>query len=185
MRKTAWLVIMVVSLVVPHSARLVAQTRAPDPLSSSDNARPIPRVRSTNSTIAALVARGSEWSATLRQVVDLIDATDGIVYVEPGRCRRSVRACLALTVQVAGPNRILRIVVDPRKPDCDLIASIGHELWHAIEVLREPSITNDAALFFFYVREGRTRRTVESAWETHAAVETGYAVRTELPKSCL
>jgi hypothetical protein len=118
-------------------------------------------------------------------VVDLIDATDGIVYVEPGRCEKSVRACLALTVQVAGPNRILRIVVDPRKPDCDLIASIGHELWHAIEVLREPWLTSDAALFFFYVREGRTTRTVESAWETHAAVKTGDAVRAELPKSCL
>lgn len=182
MRKPAWFVIMIASLVVSHSARLVAQTQAPDPFSSSDNARPIPRVRSTDSTIAALLARGSEWSATLRRVIDLIDATDGLVYVEPGRCGKSVRACLALTMNAAGPNRMLRIVVDPRKPDCNLIASIGHELWHALEVLREPSITSDAALFFFYVREGRESRLVESAWETEEAVKTGDAVHAELQK---
>jgi hypothetical protein len=145
----------------------------------------IPRVRSTDPTIRGLIDKASRLSATFRRLIDTIDTTDGIVYIEPGRCGRSVRACLALTVQVAGRNRILRIVVDPRKPDCDLITSIGHEFWHAIEVLREPSLTSDAALFFFYTREGRTTRTVESAWETHAAVKTGDAVRAELPKSCL
>jgi hypothetical protein len=180
MRKTTWFVIMMASLVVSHSARLVAQTPAPAPPFSSDNGPPIPRVRSTDSTIAALVARGSEWSATFQQVIDLIDATDGIVYVEPGRCLRSVHACLALRVHVVRPNRILRILVDPRKPDCDLIASIGHELWHAIEVLREPSIRSDTALFFFFAREGRTSRRVDSAFETTAAVKTGDAVRAEL-----
>lgn len=180
MRKTAWFVIMMASLVVSHAARLVAQTPAPDPPFSSDNARPIHRVRSEDSTIAALIARGSEWSATFRQVIDSIDTTDGIVYVQPGRCLRSVHTCLVLRVNVAGPNRILRIVVDPRKPDCNLIASIGHELWHAFEVLREPSITSDAAIFFFYAREGRTSRRVDSAFETAEAVKTGDAVRAEL-----
>ena len=171
MRKTAWFVIIVLSLVVHKSERLMAHTQASDVPSSSDGARPMPRVRSTNAAIAALIARAYEWSVTFRQVVDLIDATDGIVYVEPGRCRKTVRACMALTVTVAGPSRILRIVVDPRKADCDLMASIGHELWHAIEVLRDPSLRTDAALFFFYSREGRhTDRDGDplGAWETPA-----------------
>ena len=45
---------------------------------------------------------------------------------------------MAMTVTLAGPYRILRIVVDPRQADCDqaLMASICYELWHAIEVLR-------------------------------------------------
>jgi hypothetical protein len=112
-------------------------------------------------------------------VVDTINGTDGIVYVEPGRCRKHVRACMTLRVAVAGPNRILRIVVDPRKrADCDLMASIGHELWHAVEVLREPSLTSEAALFFFYGRGGRRAR--DGAWETQAAVNTGNSVRAEL-----
>ena len=155
-----------------------AQTSAPE----------IPRVRSTDPTIRGLIDKAAKLSSTFRQLIETINATNGIVYADPGRCGHGVRACLVLTVTVAGPNRLLRIVVDTRKTDCALIASIGHELWHAIEVLREPSLTSDAALFFFYAREGRhgdRDGDPLGAWETQAAVKTGNAVRAELPKSCL
>jgi len=178
MGKTAPLVLTLAMLVVPDVEGFGTQ-----PPTSKIRASQIPRVRTTDSTIAALIARASDWSATFRRVVELIDATDGIVYVEPGRCRHSVRACLVLTVDVAGPNRLLRILVDSRKADCSLMASIGHELWHAIEVLREPSLTNNAALFFFFMREGHhTGRDGDplGAWETEAALKTGLDVLAEL-----
>lgn len=183
MRKTALLIISVVSLAVSESERLVNQTPGFDVPASRESAHSMPRVRSADATIAALIARASEQSTTFQRVVQIIDATDGIVYVEPGRCGKNVRACMALTVTVAGPSRILRIVVDTRKPDCDLMASIGHELWHAIEVLRDPSLTSDAAVFFFYARAGRhgdRDGDPLGAWETQAAVRTGDKVRAEL-----
>jgi hypothetical protein len=133
--------------------------------------------------LSAASARASEWSNTFRRLVDTIDGTDGIVYVEPGRCGKNVRACMALTVTVAGPNRILRVVVDTRKTDCELMASIAHELWHAMEVLREPSLTNNAALFYFYARAGRhgdRGGDPLGAWETQAAVKVGDRVRGDL-----
>jgi hypothetical protein len=84
-------------------------------------------------------------------------------------------------VKVAEPNRLLRIVVDTRKTDCTLIASIGHELRHAIEVLQDRSVTSDAALFHFYAREGRhTTPDPLGAWETEAAVRAGMDVLAEL-----
>lgn len=180
MRKTAWFVIIVLSFVAQHACTVMARTGSPP---APDGARPIPRVRSADPAIAALIERAYEWSDTFRDVVDSIDATDGIVYVESGRCGKTVRACMALTVKVAGPSRILRIVIDPRRADCDLMASIGHELWHAIEVLRDPLLRTDAALFFFYSREGRHADRdgdPQGAWETAAARRKGFEVLAEL-----
>jgi hypothetical protein len=91
-------------------------------------------------------------------------------------------------VKIAGPNRILRIVTDQRTAECDLnlMASIGHELWHAIEVLREPSIRSDSAVFFFYLREGLHTNRLEfplGAWETPAADRAGVDILAELRKT--
>jgi hypothetical protein len=118
-----------------------------------------------------------EQSATFRSLLDKVEATDGIVYVEAGRCGR-LRACLALKVTVAGPHRILWIFVDPQRGACEVMTSIGHELWHAVEVLREPSIRSDGALYFFLTR-GHERNP--PAWmETEAAIRVGQDVRNEL-----
>jgi hypothetical protein len=155
---------------------------------SSDEAasygdRPMRRVRSTDPTIASLIARAYAQSGTFRQVVDSIDATNGIVYVEPGRCSL-VRACMLHSVTVAGPHRLLRVVVETRMAaDCDLMASIGHELWHAWEVLSDPSLTSNAAITLFYGREGRRFIGAEDPprlLETRAAVNAGLDVRAEL-----
>ena len=117
------------------------------------------------------------FSATFRGLVEAINASDGIVYVEEGACGHGVRACLA-AVAAAGPNRLLRIKVDVRKADWDLMGSIGHELQHAVEVLAEPSVTSSHEMYFFYSRVGR--RGMTGAFETQAAVDVGHIVRGEV-----
>src|SRR5262245_47778657 len=141
MRTTALCLATLATAVLTDSVWTTAQSAAPEGPPSSGEVH-MPRIRSADSTIAALIVQASASSATFRRFVTLIDATDGIVYLERGRCRYNMRACLVATVTVAGPNRILRMVVDQRKAECDLhvMASIGHELWHAIEVLRDSSI---------------------------------------------
>lgn len=177
MRKTTLLIGTVVSLAGFQSEWLEARTPSRQGAASSPDTSLMPRVRSADAKLAALMMRASEQSATFRRLIDRIDATDGIVYVEAGRCG-SARACLALTVTVAGPNRILRIVVEPDRPDCEVMASIGHELWHAIEVLREPSIRSDGAMYSF-IAKGHGQNPPR--WlETKAAGEAGDDVLNEL-----
>jgi hypothetical protein len=160
---------------------LVAGTM--DPLSAADAplqacAPRIPRVRDTGDPlIAALVREATERSATFRRLVDTIDATDGIVYVEQGRCGHHVRACLELTVIVAGPHRILRIVVDTHRDHGELLASIGHELQHAVEALSDPHVTDNSRIYFFF---GRIGSTSEGRFETTAAIQAGLEVLAEL-----
>lgn len=181
MGKTGWLVVIVLSLVIAPSERPLAQASASAPPVSSPDAGAIVRVRSTDERVSALIARAVDQSATFRRVRDRIDATDGIVYVEPGRCG-ALRACLASRVTVSGPNRILFVFVDPERGACDVMASIGHELWHAIEVLRERWIKSDGEMYSF-IAKGRERNP--PAWfETPEAIRTGQEVRDELRERC-
>jgi hypothetical protein len=135
------------------------------------------RVRTNSAVVATLIQEATQRSATFRSLVETIHVSDGIVYVNEGDCGHGVRACLA-DVKAAGPNRILRIQVDTRKADWDLMGSIGHELRHAVEVLGDPAITSNAAMYFFYTRTGR--RGTATSFETQAAVEAGHAVRGEV-----
>ena len=134
-------------------------------------------VRSTDRSVAVLIERAERESPTFRSMVETIRSAKGIVYILPGRCGHGVRSCL-VDVVPAGRHRILRVKVDVRKPDRELMASIGHELRHAIEVLGEPSIRSGNAMFLFY------RRTATMgagrAFETPAAVLAGDTVGKEI-----
>ena len=83
-------------------------------LAGGADAPGMPRVRSSSPAIVALIGQAAERSETFRRLVETIDASDGIVYVEEGRCRHGVRACF-VAVTEAGPNRLLHVIVDTRK----------------------------------------------------------------------
>lgn len=134
-------------------------------------------VRSTDATVAGLVERAARESPTFHSMVESIRAANGIVYVQPGTCGHGVRSCL-VSVVPAGGRRILRVKVDIRKPDRELMASIGHELRHALEVLGDPSIKSGSAMFHFYMRTATMG--AGRAFETPAAVLAGETVRREI-----
>lgn len=143
----------------------------------SQSAPAMSRVRSANPMIAQLIADAPAASVTFRSLVAAIDATNGIVYVESGQCRHGARACLSHSIQVAGPNRILRIVVNLRRDRTELIGAIGHELHHSLEVLREPGMTTTQGMFFHFYGMSRS---ATGRFETKAAFEAGIQIEREL-----
>ena len=136
-------------------------------------------VRSSEARIRSLIAIATGQSATFRKLSERVKETAGLVYVEPGRCGHGVRACLT-TVTKAGNRRILFVKIDARKSDVELMASIGHELQHATEVL-DSTVSTTTGLYLFYTRAGF--QSSRGAFETHAAIEAGYTVAAELRKS--
>jgi hypothetical protein len=145
---------------------------------AADDSVPVVRIRPSQPTIAALIEQGVAQSKTFKSLVSAIDRTDGIVYVSEGKCGHGVRACLVPTLTVAGPYRILRILIDPREAERRLIANIGHELRHALEVLDEPAVRSNAQVFHLFARIGITGgRTI---FETPDAVRAGIDVYNEL-----
>jgi hypothetical protein len=146
---------------------------------SASSCQAIARLRAGDSRLAAIVAEATARSSSFRQLAQAIDQTDGIVYVEHGRCWHGVRACLA-AVSAAGANRIVRIRVNANDADWNLMGSIGHELQHAVEVLGNSKVTDTKALYFFYERIG-TRRG--NRFETAAAIRAGNDVRAEVRRA--
>jgi len=139
-------------------------------------------VRSTDAAIREMLDDGAWESPTFRGLIGAVIAHDGIVYVEDGVCLHSVHACLLMNVTAAGGYRILQIVIDRQgvmahRRRLDVIATIGHELRHAVEVLSEPAITTGAALFHFYSRKAGTSNPT---FETPAAIDAGLRIRREL-----
>jgi len=95
-----------------------------------------------------VIATASQQSVTFRRLVDAINASESIVYIEPGMCKHHVRACL-VNVTSAGRYRSLFVNVDITKAKRKLIASIGHELRHAIDMLSERGVTDRVSMYFF------------------------------------
>ena len=137
----------------------------------------MPRVRSTDPMIAQLIADAPAASVTFRGLVAAIDATNGIVYVESGRCRQGAQSCLVHRIEVAGPHRILRVVVNTRRDRARLIGAIGHELQHVMEVLSDPGITTTQAMFF---RLFGTAMSTPARFESQEAVEAGIQIEHEV-----
>jgi hypothetical protein len=134
-------------------------------------------VRSTNPGLVTLIQQAGERSATFRRLLDTIEASDSIVFVEAGACGHGVRACF-VSVSAAGTHRYMRVVVDTRKADWDLMGSIGHELRHTIEIIGAPNVRDDASRQLFYLQAG-THGTA-TARETQVAVDAGNTVRDEV-----
>lgn len=138
------------------------------------------RVRTQNLELSALIRQATDRSPTFRGIVDAIQASDGIVYVQRDRCRHYVRSCLVLWMGFLGSYRVLRVNVAGGKNDIETMASIAHELRHALEVLSEPGVRSSAGMYQLY--------TLNHAWrgetfETAAAIDAGDAVYQELKRS--
>ena len=81
----------------------------------------------------------------------------------------------------AGRFRYLRATINTEQSFDQMIATLAHELQHAVEVSDDDNVTDQRSLQELYKRIGRpTFAGVSSGWETAAARETGFQVRREL-----
>lgn len=143
----------------------------------SSAASSCPHVRANGDpAVASLIEEASRTSETFRQLVAAIDRTNGLVYVEPGTCRHGVHACLTLSVHVAGPHRILRILLNLHRELSELLGALGHELQHALEVLGDPHVTTTQAAYLFYAQ---IAPTATGRFETDTAIRAGLQVERE------
>jgi hypothetical protein len=90
-----------------------------------------------------------------------------------------------MTVMPSGPNRILKVHIDLARDRASIVAALGHELQHAIEVLKEPGIRSNAQMYLFYDRlvGSPSARLGQLEFETEAAINVGLAVRAEYEAS--
>jgi hypothetical protein len=149
------------------------------PATASATGGDAPRIRPNDFRSAKLLLEGLQRSPTLRSLVDALDGKDVIVYVEM-QPRLKARLAGSLTWITGTPKfRYVRISWSPEIGTTAAIATLGHELQHALEVAHEPSIVSASSLEAFYRRHGIDMRS-NNGWDTIAARERGDAVRREL-----
>ena len=138
-----------------------------------------PRVRPDDSRSAAIVLEGMERSTTLRALIDALEARDVIIYIQMQPLLKGRLAGSVTWVTAAGRFRYIRVSWSPELSTSAAIATLGHELQHALEIASEPSIVSPETLEAFYRSNGINMRA-HNGWDTIAARARGDVVRKEI-----
>lgn len=141
---------------------------------------PLAQVRPADARAAGLLLEGVQRSRTFRALLDEIEDGDLIVYVaaQPG-LNRTI-AGQVTWMAATGRVRYVRISLNPTLTTRVLVATLGHELQHAVEIAREPSIVDPSSLERYYEAHGINAPPHLEGWDTEQARVIGEAVRREM-----
>ena len=143
---------------------------------------PVPHLRPESPGLRDLTARAAERSPIVRALIDRLDQSSVIVYVRHRVFGPvSVDGRIGL-LSVSGTHRFLVIELACDRGEVTQMATLGHELHHALEIASEPSVVDTPTLVRFYSRVGSALQPmgVIMTFETQAAADTGARVRHEL-----
>ena len=139
------------------------------------------RIRPQDPRLIALLRDGMTRSATLRALVNRIEASNLIVYVSLSPNMKASLAGKLTWMTRAGAFRYVRATINIEQNSDQMIATLAHELQHAVEVLQDETVLDQRSLQELYKRIGRPSHSgISAGWETIAAQETGFRVRKEL-----
>ncbi len=147
-------------------------------------ADPVPRqsrLRLTDPRLESVVGDGRRQSPLFRALLDQLEATDVVVYVECARLRARVDGQLTFLTAAAGTRYVLvRIAWD--LPLARKIAILGHELQHALEVAGSPDVISAETMAAAYQRFGFTRNRGGERldFDSVAAIDAGMTIWREL-----
>ena len=111
------------------------------------------RVRSTHPRALAWIQAGAAGSATFRDLLNRLSNSDLIVYVQ---IVDRLNGALGQTyfVKATDTVRYIRIEVVPSGNFHEMVALVGHELQHAVEIAGAPRIRDRQTLAQFYLGMG-------------------------------
>jgi hypothetical protein len=143
---------------------------------------PIPHLRPETRGLRALTARAAERSSIIRGLIDQLDQAAVIVYL-----RHRVFGPVTVDghiglLSASRTHRFLVIELACDRSELTQMATLAHELHHALEIAGEPAVVDTQSLMRFYTRVGSPLQPmgITMTFETQAAAETGARVRHEL-----
>jgi hypothetical protein len=169
-------------------ASLMALTTAAAPaLAGGQDDRPgrFTRVRAPDPELRRVIAEGADRSPTFLALASELQRSTAIVQVQFGRCPRgNFRSCVS-SVEGDARQRHIRVFVDTRTSQDRLIATIAHELQHAVEIVRSPDAIDAERTLALYRRIaiGKCREGLSDSCETAEAQAVEAAVLEELHRA--
>ena len=139
------------------------------------------RIRPQDPRLVNVLRAGVARSATFRDIVTRLEAGHVFVYVSLSPTLRSGIAGKLTWMTSAGAYRYVKATINSDQSADQMIATLAHELQHALEVSADDTVVDQRTLLALYKRIGRPSLSGANAgWETVAAQETGFQVRREL-----
>ena len=167
-----WLPAMLLMLLVaPRAAAQEPQDQSP----SAPHVRPVNGLRS-------LVEEAALRSPEVRTLLDRLEDSDVIVYIRGGNFDDPELDGRVALLAVTNLQRYLVIEISSLETTIVQMATLGHELYHALEIAREPSVVDIRSLAAHYRRIGEQQGDAigRLRFETEAAFEAGRRTRREL-----
>jgi hypothetical protein len=130
-----------------------------------------------------LLIQGLERSATIRALANQLEQREVIVYLEMQPALRKRLAGMLTWVTATKSHRYVRISLNPELSTDAAIATLGHELQHALEVANAAEIVCERTLARFYQEHRGSNQVHATGWDTEAARVAGEDVRRELVAS--
>ncbi len=147
----------------------------------------ITAVRPMGTSLGILVSEGRARSPTFASLIQKIERSGWVVFLQPGSCRvPNVLACLLHRVGRFEGQPYLRVVLrDASTRNDEAIARIGHELQHAVEVIsdRHASETGDIGELYHRIGYVSLRTALWKLYDTRLAIRTGTEIARELRTS--
>jgi hypothetical protein len=137
------------------------------------------RIRALDERVGELLWIGYRQSPTFRRVVQALERSDVITYVEMGPRTGFETAGITRFAGRSGGHRYLRIVVnEPHGTQGSVVAVLGHELYHALEVAEARWVIDQASYRSLYERIGfpTCGPRVARCYDTRQATETGVKI---------
>ena len=151
------------------------------PAIAQDDTTP-PHVRSESVALRALIDDAAQRSPEIRRLIDQLQELDVTVYVRTRLFTQIDLEGRVALLSARNGRRYLVIELACGRPGFTQMATLGHELYHALEIAREPSIVDARSLAAFYRRIGlQTGDAVgRQTFETEAAARAGTRTRQQL-----
>jgi len=141
-----------------------------------------PRLRIVNAQLRSVVQEGLQHSPSFRALAERLETTDVVVYAEATRLPARLAGQLAFVSKVGGLRYVV-VQIDRELSPIRKLATLGHELQHALEIAERPSIVDAASMKKEFARFGFSRErsaTYQSAFDTAAAIHAGDQVWREI-----
>lgn len=164
------------TLLACTASHLAAQPAAADRATFAP--APDAHVRAVGREASRLLVRALELSPTVAQMVSALEETDLIVVIETRPLPKLVHALVQ--VQAATPTRrYLRLSLGVPNAEGDLLALLGHELRHCLEIASLPEVRDGGSLARVYEQIGHPVKKA-GYFETPAALAAGDQVAREI-----
>jgi hypothetical protein len=151
------------------------------PALAQDAWQPRPHVR-PDAGVRDLVEDATRRSPAIRELRDQLETLDVTVYIRTRAFTVAELEGRVAPLSSNGAHRYLVIELACARSELSQMTALGHELHHAVEIAREPSIVDARTLAAYYARVGIQIGDSDGkrTFETTAAAAAGTRVRRDV-----